>query len=112
MATTNSAGKPKSATLNEVEAAAYLGISPSFLRFSRMAKPRTSGPPFCKIGKAVRYLTTDLDAWLISRRVGLPLTAAIAHQSALVAAHSTEVLKVAADVCQAAGEMFQPAHAE
>ena len=57
------------ATLNETDAAAYLGISVSFLRFSRMAKPRNSGPPYCKLGKSVRYRIADLDAWLDSHQV-------------------------------------------
>jgi predicted DNA-binding transcriptional regulator AlpA len=49
------------------EAAIYIGMSESFLRQSRMdsiRENRTPGPPFVKIGRAVRYLRRDLDAWL------------------------------------------------
>ena len=57
---------------NEHEAAKYLGMSASFLRISRMdgdRANRTPGPNFIKIGKAVRYLKEDLDAWLEAHRV-------------------------------------------
>jgi predicted DNA-binding transcriptional regulator AlpA len=49
------------------EAALYIGMSESFLRQSRMDRVRenrTPGPPFIKIGRAVRYLVEDLDIWL------------------------------------------------
>lgn len=51
----------------EQETAAYIGMSRSFLRQSRMEghrKNRTVAPPFIKIGRTVRYLKEDLDAWL------------------------------------------------
>jgi predicted DNA-binding transcriptional regulator AlpA len=54
------------------EAAAYIGMSESFLRISRMdgdRSNRTPGPNFIKVGKAVRYLKEDLDAWLEAHRV-------------------------------------------
>ncbi len=53
----------------EQETAAYIGMSRSFLRQSRMEgqrKNRTMAPPFIKIGRAVRYLKEDLDQWLES----------------------------------------------
>jgi len=53
--------------LKDPEAAQYIGMSESFLRQSRMdgiRENRTQGPPFIKIGRAVRYLREDLDAWL------------------------------------------------
>jgi len=53
--------------LKEPEAAQYLSMSTSFLRQSRMdgiREHRTPGPPFVKIGRAVRYLVEDLDTWL------------------------------------------------
>lgn len=53
--------------IQEREAAQYIGMSMSFLRQSRMdglRENRTPGPPFIKIGRAVRYLRGDLDAWL------------------------------------------------
>jgi predicted DNA-binding transcriptional regulator AlpA len=57
---------------NEFEAANYLGMSASYLRISRMdgdRANRTPGPSFIKVGKAVRYLKEDLDAWLEAHRV-------------------------------------------
>jgi excisionase family DNA binding protein len=60
------AGYPKRG-FTEEEAAFYLGLSRSFLRQSRMdgiRQNRTPGPPFLKIGRAVRYLKEDLDGWL------------------------------------------------
>ncbi len=50
-----------------VEAARYIAMSESFLRQVRIEgdrESRTPGPPFIKIGRAVRYLKQDLDAWL------------------------------------------------
>ncbi len=49
------------------EAARYIAMSESFLRQARMdgdREHRTPGPPFLKIGRAVRYLKHDLDVWL------------------------------------------------
>ena len=57
--------------LTEAEAASYLSLSQSFLRQARMNGPRenrTPGPPFVRLGRAVRYLTRDLDAWLLRHR--------------------------------------------
>jgi len=53
--------------LTEIETSAYIGMSRSFLRQSRMEgnrETRTPSPPFIKIGRSVRYLVEDLDAWL------------------------------------------------
>ena len=53
--------------LTEINAAAYIGMSRSFLAQSRMdgnRDNRTSAPPFIKIGRSVRYLREDLDQWL------------------------------------------------
>lgn len=58
--------EPKRA-LTEIETSAYIGMSRSFLRQSRMdgnRETRTPSPPFIKIGRSVRYLVEDLDAWL------------------------------------------------
>jgi predicted DNA-binding transcriptional regulator AlpA len=57
--------------LTEIETADYIGMSRSFLRQARMEANQfkanqTSAPPFIKIGRAVRYLREDLDAWLDS----------------------------------------------
>lgn len=54
------------AILNTHEAATYVRLGkPTLERFRITGE----GPPFCKLGGAVRYLKTDLDAWLESRRV-------------------------------------------
>lgn len=53
--------------LSEIETAKYIGMSRSFLAQSRMdglRDSRTPAPPFIKIGRSVRYLREDLDAWL------------------------------------------------
>ncbi len=67
--TANNDARIASATLAEADAAAYINLSPSFLRASRLKPPRTSGPPYVRMGRAIRYLKSDLDAWLESRRV-------------------------------------------
>ncbi len=52
----------------EKEAAAYIGMSRSFLRQARMNGDRvgrTPGPPWIRIGsRAIRYLKEDPDRWL------------------------------------------------
>jgi len=53
------------ATLNTTDAAHYLGISPS--KLSRL-RHEGKGPPFVRIGAAVRFKTSDLDNWLAERR--------------------------------------------
>ena len=59
------------------EAAVYIGMSQSFLsqtRFVKVAKRLgTPGPPFLKIGRAVRYRRTDLDRWLRERKQNAPV---------------------------------------
>ncbi len=53
--------------ISEIEAAKYIGMSRSFLAQARMdgnRDKRTPAPPFIKIGRSVRYLREDLDAWL------------------------------------------------
>lgn len=60
------------AALTEKQAATYIGMSVPYLRCDRMnghREGRTPGPPFVKIGRSVRYLRTDLDAWLMAHRV-------------------------------------------
>ena len=57
--------------LNEADACGYLGVSRSFLARSRMDGPRdgrTPGPPFVKLGRAVRYAIEDLDAYIANNR--------------------------------------------
>lgn len=59
--------------LTEGQAAAYLGVSRSFLRRARMTGPlnKSEGPPYVRIGrrKGIRYLVDDLDGYLHHRRV-------------------------------------------
>lgn len=61
------------ATFTERDAAAYIGTSPQFLRLSRHYGNRpghAEGPPFIRLGggRSIRYLRTDLDAWLAAHR--------------------------------------------
>ena len=57
----------ESRTLTDRHTAIYIGMSESWLRQARM-NGNPDAPPFLKIGRAVRYLQDDLDAWLESRR--------------------------------------------
>ena len=55
----------------EAEAANYICMSRSFLSQDRMngvLVNRTPGPKFIRIGRSVRYLKDDLDAWLDQHR--------------------------------------------
>ena len=57
--------------LTEIETSEYIGMSRSFLRQARMdgnRESRTPAPPFIRIGRSIRYLREDLDAWLSSFR--------------------------------------------
>ena len=59
--------------LRSQEAAHYIGMSDSFLRQARIygdLPGRTSGPPYIKVGRSVRYLVTDLETWLAEHRTG------------------------------------------
>jgi len=47
----------------EKEASQYIGMSRSFLRIDRMEGPKR-GPKFIRIGRTIRYLKEELDAWL------------------------------------------------
>lgn len=54
--------------LTEAEAARYIGMSQSWLRKARCFD-RPDQPPYIRItSRSIRYLRTDLDAWLESRR--------------------------------------------
>ena len=50
------------------EAAKFLGMSDSWLRRSRMISSTEEGPPFVRIGGAVRYVIRDLEAWVEAHR--------------------------------------------
>ena len=53
--------------LTEADVSNYSGFSQSFLRASRLG--RGDGPPYVRVGRAVRYLRDDVDRWLEQRRV-------------------------------------------
>lgn len=53
--------------LNTKEAAAYAGVSSSYLCKLRVFG---SGPKFLKIGRRVAYEPGDIDAWLAAHRHG------------------------------------------
>ena len=74
--------KPESSVeqraFSEREAAAYLSVSRSFLAQGRMhgdREGRTPAPPYVKLGRTVRYLKDDLDAWLEEHRQPIKNTA-------------------------------------
>ena len=50
---------------SSIETSKYLGISYSWLRQSRV---RGDGPPFIKIGRAIRYRKEDVDNWLLQNQ--------------------------------------------
>jgi predicted DNA-binding transcriptional regulator AlpA len=50
------------------EAAEHLGLSKSHLNKLRLPENAHRGPPFYKVGKAIIYDLTELDAWLAARR--------------------------------------------
>ncbi len=55
----------------EAEAANYICMSRSFLsqdRVNGVLANRTSGPQYIRIGRSIRYLKDDLDAWLDQHR--------------------------------------------
>jgi len=57
--------------ITEKEACIYIGMSRPFLARSRVEgnrKGRTPGPPYYKIGRAIRYSIDDLDFWLEEHR--------------------------------------------
>jgi len=70
--------------LSEVETAAYLGMSRSFLRQGRMngdREGRTPTPPYLRIGRIIRYELSELNVWLeqfrnesTSNKSEIPLT--------------------------------------
>lgn len=51
--------------LNTLDAAAYLGMSDSWLNKTRLYG---TGPVYFKTGGRVQYDTSDLDAWLAKSR--------------------------------------------
>ena len=54
-----------SAYLTTSEAANYLRMSKQFLE---IARHRGDGPPYIKLGRAVRYYRPSLDQWMLERQ--------------------------------------------
>ncbi len=50
-------------------AAAYLGVSESYLAKLRMSASRTKGPKFSRVSGLVIYRKADLDAWVTAHVV-------------------------------------------
>jgi hypothetical protein len=67
---TSAAAAEQGGALTTRDAAAYIGMSASWLRKSRMRGTNiSSAPPFVRTSRrAVRYLHRDLDRWLKARR--------------------------------------------
>ena len=55
---------PNQRVLTPKEAAIFVRLSESWLAKARMSG---NGPPYVKLGRAVRYRETDLVGWLKSR---------------------------------------------
>lgn len=69
----NTSHQLHSPVYTEPDAATYLEVSQQFLRQSRHYgnRPgRAEGPPFVRLGggRSIRYLKSDLDAWLLKYR--------------------------------------------
>lgn len=62
--TQNPNSRSRSSFLNTPEAAAYLGLQRTTLEAWRC---RGGGPKFVKLGRSVRYRSSDLDTWIESR---------------------------------------------
>ena len=59
--------EPNQAYVTEKEIARKLGLVPETLQaWRRTAK----GPPFVKLGRAIRYRLKDVEAWLAAQTVG------------------------------------------
>ena len=58
--------------ITDKQAARYLSMSESWLRQVRMEgnrKGRMPGPPYIRIGRAIRYRLEELNRWLDEHRV-------------------------------------------
>jgi predicted DNA-binding transcriptional regulator AlpA len=56
----------RTATLPEKDAAPYVGYTPAAFRAWRR---EGRGPAYIRVGRSIRYLQRDLDAWLSTHRV-------------------------------------------
>lgn len=50
--------------MTERQAAEYLSVSTSFLRQSRARDAHVEGPPFVRLGRAIRYSRVAVDRWV------------------------------------------------
>lgn len=60
----NSMPDGQSEYLTTIETARYLNCSRQYLEIGRC---KNYGPPYCKLGRAVRYRKSALDEWMILR---------------------------------------------
>jgi hypothetical protein len=79
------------AALNENQAAEFLGLSVRTLQTWRV---RGGGPPYCKIGRSVRYQRADLAAFRQSHSVGSTSEARARRDVDLVAPDQTQKASV------------------
>jgi predicted DNA-binding transcriptional regulator AlpA len=63
--------KAISEPMTEVQAAARLGLKVATLRAWRH---RGKGPAFVRLGRAIRYLTADVDEFVYAHRYGVDTT--------------------------------------
>ncbi len=59
--------------LSNLDAAAYLGVTPRTLEVWRCTKRHAI--PYIKVGRLVKYRRTDLDAWLKAQTIGVSQSA-------------------------------------
>ncbi len=57
--------------MTERQAAEYLSVSTSFLRQSRARDAHVEGPPFVRLGRAIRYSRAAVDRWVEANAVSL-----------------------------------------
>ena len=60
----NSSSRDDESLLNEAEAAKFLAVS---VRTLQAWRTRESGPPFVRLGRAIRYRLKDLIEWVRSK---------------------------------------------
>ena len=53
-------------TIQEPDAARYIGLSRAYLR---QARAKNRGPAYIRFGRAIRYRIADLDTYLAAHRV-------------------------------------------
>lgn len=66
-ATTAASDAPRAEWITDLDLATWLGMSRETIQQWRS---RGEGPPYCKVGRAVRYRVVEVSAWLAARRRG------------------------------------------